>query len=221
MPVTSLNAIEQLRQWGRPVVTTSEVAKRLGIAVPAASQLMSRLAGNRSVIRIQRGRWLLRPEQPLLAVPFLALPYPAYATGFWALASYGMIDQIPREVEVATGGRSRRLAVGTTVFQIHHLELRLIDGWVVRDEITMATPEKALFDTVYIRAARGMRAVRLPEIELPRGFNASRLERWLTRIELPSVKRASEHSLERIVELALRLFQLGADQALNRDTSAS
>jgi hypothetical protein len=74
---------------------------------------------------------------------------------------------------------------------------------VVRHEITVAIPEKALFDTVYIRAARGMVDVRLPEIELPRGFNASRLDRWLGRIGSPRVQLATRRSLARIVELAL------------------
>jgi predicted transcriptional regulator of viral defense system len=202
MAVTSLAGAEELRRWGRPVVTTSEVAKRLHIAEPAASQLMSRLAALDAVVRIQRGRWLLRPDAPMLAVPYLALPHLAYATGFWALASYGMIDQIPRAVEVATGGRSRWLQVGDTQFELQHLDARLLDGWLVRDDITVATPEKALFDAVYLRTARGVLDVRLPEIELPRGFNVIRLHRWARRIGSARVKVATERSLDRIVELA-------------------
>jgi predicted transcriptional regulator of viral defense system len=202
MPVTSLAGIEELRRWGRPVVTTAEVAKRLHIAEPAASQLMRRLASMSAVVRIQRGRWLLRPDTPLLAVPYLALPHPAYATGFWALASYGLIDQIPRGVEVATGGRSRRLAVGDTVFELRHFEPRLLDGWVFRDEITVATPEKALFDAVYIRTARGVRDVRLPEVEIPRAFNVALLNRWVSRINSPKVKIATRRSLDSVIDLA-------------------
>lgn len=202
MAMTSLAGIEELRRWGRPVVTTAEVAKRLHIADAAASQLMSRLRAVDAVVRVQRGRWLLRPDAPMLAVPYLALPHLAYATGFWALASYGMIDQIPRAVEVATSGRSRRLQVGDTAFELHHLEPRLLDGWVVRDDITVATPEKALFDAVYLRTARGVLNVRLPEIELPRGFNVAQLHRWARRIDSSKVKIATERSLNRIVELA-------------------
>lgn len=73
---------------------------------------------------------------------------------------------------------------------------------MVREEITVATPEKALFDAVYIRTARGISDVRLPEVDLPSGFNTLRLHRWTDRIDSAKVKLATERSLDRVIELS-------------------
>jgi len=46
----------------------------------------------------------------------------------------------------------------------------------------IATPEKALFDTLYLSTRKGRRFAALPEIEVPAGFSRSEVERWIERI---------------------------------------
>ena len=62
-----------------------------------------------------------------------------------------------------------------------------------------ATPEKALFDTIYIRAAR-REQVYLPELELPGQFNPAELESWALRIRAgwlrTIVRRESDRALQ-------------------------
>lgn len=202
MPISALAAVEELRRWGRPVLTTSEVAKRLGLSDSAASHLLRALEQQHAAQHIQRGRWLMRPDEPQAAAPYLALPHQTYATGFWALAHYDMIDQVPRTMELATTARSRLVRIGETLFELRHLEPRLFGGWSLESDLPTATPEKALFDTVYFRASRGSRRVRLPEIELPRYFNPGLLQDWLGEIVSARVRFATKESLAHIMQLA-------------------
>ena len=63
-------------------------------------------------------------------------------------------------------------------FQIHHLHPRLFGGFAGATGIRsgVATPEKALFDIVYLYSVRQAK-VTLPELELPRDFDVRTLRR--------------------------------------------
>ena len=67
----------------------------------------------------------------------------------------------------------------------------------------IATPEKALFDTVYGRTARHQ-AVRLPEIELPEGFNDQEVMSWAEKIRQPSLATVTNRELESVLATATR-----------------
>jgi hypothetical protein len=63
----------------------------------------------------------------------------------------------------------------------------------------MASPEKALVDFLYLGPARSMLFRALPELELPRRFNA-RLARAMTgRIESARRRVMVERALERVL----------------------
>ena len=67
----------------------------------------------------------------------------------------------------------------------------------------LATPEKALFDSVYIRAPRGARAF-FPEMALPEGFDDGRFEQWLGQIKRPSLRTRVARGLENALAQATR-----------------
>jgi hypothetical protein len=49
-------------------------------------------------------------------------------------------------------------------------------------QFDLATPEKALFDVLYLSAQKGRRFAHLPELTLPDGFTASAVDGWIARI---------------------------------------
>ena len=204
MGIKAVTAIDELRNWGRPVIATGEVARLLHLSESSASHLMRRLSSDHLVERVGRGRWLLDREDPLAPVAFLALPHPSYVSGMSALARHDMIDQVPRTIEVVTPGRSRTITTLRGRYVLQAIDNALFDGWILVNEVPIATPEKALFDAVYLRAARGMADVHLPEIELPQGFDDGKLETWMARIESARVVAATRASLARILALAER-----------------
>ena len=81
-----------------------------------------------------------------------------------------MIEQIPRQISVASLDRAQRITTTIGTYAIHHLAPELFGGYHGSEQSGyLATPEKALFDSVYVRAAAGSQAF-FPELSLPEDF---------------------------------------------------
>jgi len=110
-----------------------------------------------------------------------------------------MMNQVPREIYVVSLDRAKHVKTPMGNYVIQHLRPELFEGYETRNGVTMATPEKSVFDTVYLLAARGRRYVRLPELEIPKGFQSSKLDRWIKKVSPPrlhaSIVVAIEHVL--------------------------
>jgi predicted transcriptional regulator of viral defense system len=183
------DAYADLLRLNRPVVETREAATRLGLSVPAASKQLRSLERSAIVRRLRRGLWLLRPEIEPFALPaYLTAPFPAYVSLWSALARHAMIEQVPRQVYVASLARTQQVRTSMGDFSIHHIAPELFSGYAPIDGGGhLARPEKALFDTIYLLAPRGGE-VRLPELELPDGFDESQLDEWTRRIHRPRLR---------------------------------
>ena len=183
------DAYADLLRLNRPVVETREAATRLGLSVPAASQQLRSLERSGIVRRLRRGLWLLRPDIEPFALPaYLTAPLPAYVSLWSALARHAMIEQVPRQVYVASLSRTQQVRTSIGDFSIHHLAPELFGGYAPIDGGGhLATPEKALFDTIYMLTPRGGQA-RLPELELPGGFDEGELDDWTHRIHPPRLR---------------------------------
>lgn len=186
--MSTLRAYADLLALNRPVLTTAEVSSRLDIPEPSATRLLSRLARLGFVTRLKRGLWAFaRTPNPYEVVEFLTAPYPSYISLWTALHRHGLITQVPRIVYVVSLDRSKRIRTPIATYRLHHVDPRLFGGFVHTDRTPIATPEKALFDTIYLLSTRSGGSVRVPEIEVPRNFNLKELQRWINRI--PSKRR--------------------------------
>ena len=199
------DAYADLLRLNRPVVETREAATRLGLSVPAASQQLRSLERSGIVRRLRRGLWLLRPEVEPFALPaYLTAPLPAYVSFWSALARHAMIEQVPRQVYVASLARTQQVQTSIGDFSIHHLAPELFGGFAQSDDGGhLATPEKALFDTVYLLAPRGGE-VRLPELELPEGFDEHQLDEWAQRVRRPRLRTIVSRELTAALARAAR-----------------
>jgi predicted transcriptional regulator of viral defense system len=183
------DAFGDLLRLQRTIIETREAAVRLGVSVSRASQLLRLLEESGLVRRLRRGLWALRPTvDPFGVAPYLTAPFPAYVSFWSALARHGMIEQVPRQVFVASLHRTQRVTTTVGTYSIHHLAPELFDGYDGSEEIGyLATPEKALFDAVYLRAPRGGQIL-LPELELPAKFQEKKLDEWTSRVARPRLR---------------------------------
>lgn len=183
------DAFGDLLRLGRPIIKTSEAAVRLGLSISRASQLLRALEESGLIRRLCRGLWTLRAGiDPLSVPPYLTAPFPSYISLWSALAIHGMIEQIPRQIFVASLDRTRQVTTSIGTYSVHHLVPELFDGYEGSAEAGyVATPEKALFDTVYLRAPGGGQLA-LPELELPDGFQEEKLEEWVSRVARPRLR---------------------------------
>ena len=199
----STDALGDLLQLKRPLIETREAAVRLGVSISRASHLLDGLDQAGLVARIRPGLWTLETEiDPLRVPPYLTAPYPAYISFWSALARHGMIEQVPRQIFVASLDRTRRVTTKLGTYSIHHLAPEVFGGYVrSAEDVYVATPEKALFDTVYVLVQRGG-DIFLPEVELPKGFRADEVEGWLARVRRPRLRTLVSRGLSRSLSAA-------------------
>lgn len=191
------DAYGSLVALGRPVVETREAAARLGTSLSSTTRIL-RATENAGLVRqLRRGLWSLDPGlDAFVAAPYLTAPFPAYISFWSALAEHGMIEQIPRSVSVASLDRAQTIDTPIGTFSIHHLAPDVFEGFTGTPETGyLATPEKALFDSVYIRVPRGGQAY-FPELSLPASFDPAKSEVWLAAIARPRLRTLVARGLE-------------------------
>jgi predicted transcriptional regulator of viral defense system len=199
------DAYGELLRIGRPIIQTREAATRLHASVSSASHLLRSMEQAGLTRRLRQGLWALHTDiDPFILAPCLTAPFPAYVSFWSALARHDMIEQIPRQISVASLDRTRHLTTTIGTYSIHHLAPELFDGYRGTEESGyLATPEKALFDTVYIRASRGVR-IFFPELSLPENFDEAQLEEWTHRVATPRLRTLVSRGLTEALRQASR-----------------
>jgi len=203
--VRASDAYGDLMALDRPVVETREAAARLGTSLSNASRIL-RASDDAGLVRqIRKGLWALDPNlDPFVVAPYLTAPFPAYISLWSALAHHDMIEQIPGSVFVVSLDRARKIRTSLGWFSVHHVTPELFTGFDGSpDTGYVATPEKALFDSVYVRAPRGGRAY-FPELSLPSGFDETRIETWIARIAQPRLRTLVAREMKASIAQASR-----------------
>lgn len=197
------DAYADLVALGRPVVETREAAARLNTSLTNTSRILRATEEAGLVRRIRKGLWTLDPDiDAFVVVPYLTAPFPAYVSLWSALARHDMIEQVPRSVFVASLDRTRRVDTAVGAFSIHHLVPDLFTGFEgTPDNGYLARPEKALFDSVYVRVPRGGR-VYFPELTLPPDFDATMIDAWIGQIARPRLRTLVSRELASVLAQA-------------------
>src|SRR2546428_9105733 len=195
--VTAAASYSRLRALRSPVITTGEAAAALRVSTSAASRSLRTLAEQGLAQRIRYGLWSLAPEpiDPRRLASEITRPYPSYVSFESALSAHGMIDQLPRDISLASLDRAKRVKTSFATYVVRHLPPELFGGYEEQTGIPLATPEKALFDHFYVAYASAHPRRRLPELELPDGFSWAGVRKWLNRIRSASLRRRVEKPL--------------------------
>lgn len=183
-----------------PVFTTAEVAETGNIDVSYVSRSLSKLAEDEQVTRIRRGLWAVsgHPDfSPYVVVPYLFENEDAgYVSFFTALNQHGMIEQIPQLIEVATWINKKSLDTPFGTYDFHKLQDALYGGWKPADQrwsYLLATPEKAIFDAIYISIRKGRQFASFPELTLTAEFSEDELLGWIDELGSESIRNAVEN----------------------------
>lgn len=195
----------RLRALGTETVTTAEAAAALRTSTSSASRALRTLAGYGLVGSVGHGLWRLgRGQDARQLAAEITRPYPAYVSFESALSAHGMIDQLPREIALASLSRSKRVRTPDATYAVHHLPPELFGGYEEERGFPLATPEKALFDWCYVSEASARPGRRLPEIETSSTFSEREFGRWLGLIRDDRLRRRVGAALEELLASAER-----------------
>lgn len=195
-------ALAHLRALRKPVVTTDEAALVLHAERSAATHTLKRLAIAGLLKRIRHGLWATDLNlDPLLLPEYLTAPFPSYVSLQSALFFHGMVSQIPNVIYVASLAQTRKVPTSLGTFSIHRVAPTFFGGYeiVKTSGVRLATPEKALLDTLYLAPARSRLFAHLPEVELPERFDRDRTRYWVQHIPAGPRRTSVEQRLDAVL----------------------
>ncbi len=200
--MNAASALARLRGLAKRVVTTNDVTLALGVERSAATQTLKRLAAEGLLKKIRHGLWAVDPAlDPLLLPEYLTVPFPSYVSLQSALYLRGMVSQVPEVIYVASLAQTRRVRTTLGAFSIHRLAPTFFGGYETLKEsgVRLATPEKALIDTLYLGPTKSRMFAHLPEIEIPKGFDRRKALEWLARIPVGPRRTSVKRRLDRLL----------------------
>lgn len=205
--MNAASVLARLRALGKPVVTTADAVLALGASRSAVTQILKRLAAAGLLERVRHGLWAVDPAlDPLVLPEYLTAPFPSYVSFQSALFFHGMVSQIPTVIYVASLAQTRTVHTSKGTYSIHRLTPRFFGGYEIAEPsgVHLATPEKALLDTLYLAPARSRLFAHLPEVEFPKPLNRDRLRYWVRRIAAGPRRKAVERRLQRLLSAGRR-----------------
>lgn len=204
--MTLIDVQQRIKALKVPIFQTMDVVACFNISTAHASQLLNRLEKAGVVCAIARGLWGLQGEvDPLLLPESLTTPAPAYVSLYSALFYHGMISQIPETIYAVSLARSRHYKTPLGAVSIHHIHELFFFGFEVVGDcgMKMATPEKALLDTLYLSPARSGWFKRLPELSLDSAFNVKEAFEMIQKIPSLRTQTLVRKKLEALCSLGL------------------
>lgn len=192
---SKMAAWQAVQAIGRPIFTTREIALLRRSSLESTIGSLRRLERQGVIKSATRGIWCIPADpqfSPFGLVPFLSGKHQAYISFLSALHLHGLISQIPQIIYAATTGHTRTVRTRVGTFSFHRIHPRFFGGfdWYGdRKEFLIASPEKALVDTIYLSSRKGRKFRHFPEIEFPRRFSMKRTHEWANAIPYQRIRR--------------------------------
>ncbi len=146
--------VEQtIRRHNLRLFSPLELQRILSISAIAARFLVHRYAKRGMFVKLRNGLYCLADQPPSELAVANRLYEPSYLSFEFALSYYHLIPETAYTITSATSRPTRALTALGKTFEYHRLKQSVFTGYelvkVGTGTIFMATPEKALVDTLY------------------------------------------------------------------------
>ena len=205
MKTEKQSIISFIKKINRPIFTSAELSAISGKSLSATIQALNYLQKQGAVLKIYRGIWaeiLSKPLSPYGLIPFLFPSQRAYVSFISALHLYGIIEQIPQEITLASSAHTKKIHTKLGTFSIHHLAPFFFNGfdWYKgTGRFLIAEPEKALIDCLYLSAYKKKQFKYFPELHFPKSFSIKRTKDWAKRIPNHKIRFYVQNKLDALI----------------------
>jgi predicted transcriptional regulator of viral defense system len=160
-----LKVYEKLLVSNKRYLTGREIARLLDVTSKSRRVALSRLVKRKVLRRLRRDLYevILRPSEILEAAN--SVYQPSYLSFTYCLGKLGLLNQIAYEIEFATPKKTKRVELRNRSVIFRKIAKKLFFGYVLKDNIFIAEPEKALLDTLYIKS-KGLASLDETELNL-------------------------------------------------------
>lgn len=196
-----------IKKLKRPVFTTYELSSLSGKTLSSTTQALNFLQKQEVIFKIYRGIWAEALNEHLSAymlIPFLFPRQRAYVSFVSALHLYGIIEQIPQVITLASIAHTKTLHTAIGIFSVHRIAPSFFAGfdWYKGSgNFLIAEPEKALVDCLYLSARKKKQFGHFPELYFPSSFSFRKVEKWIKLIHNPKIAAYVEKKLVEILKI--------------------
>ncbi len=161
-----IKSLQILQTSGKKIFTLTDLAKLLQIENDSyASVVANRLIKQSILVRVAKGYFFLAGNEPADFELANALYAPSYISLESALNFYGILIQSPQQITSVAVKRTKRLMAAGKAYSYAHLDQRYFTNYERVDNFLIATPEKALVDTMFF-VALGRASLSIEELNL-------------------------------------------------------
>lgn len=191
-----------IKELSRQVFTTNELAAFSGKSLSCTTQALNFLERQGLIRKLYRGIWgetFGAQISPYAVIPFLFSRQRAYLSFISALHLYGIVEQIPQTITLASTAHTRSLRTKVGTFSVHHIDSSFFDGFVwykEKNNFLIAEPEKALIDCLYLSAFKKKQFAYFPELYFPKSFSFKKTREWAKKICSNKVRVHVENKLD-------------------------
>ena len=195
-----------IKKLHRPVFTTYELSAISGKSLSTTTQALNFLQKQGLIFRIYRGIWVEADNKklsPYTVIPFLFPKQRAYLSFISALHLYGIIEQIPQIITIASMTHTKIIQTEIGTFSIHRIAPTFFDGFNWYKEtgtFLIAEPEKALIDCLYLSARRKKQFSHFPELHFPESFSFNKTKKWTKKIPDVKIRSCVDKKLKIILQ---------------------
>jgi predicted transcriptional regulator of viral defense system len=203
--VSILSYIKKLR---RGVFTTNELARFSGKSISNTSQALRFLEKQGVISNIYRGIWIEEGNEsvsPYSVANFILPKHRAYVSFVSALHLYGIIEQIPQIITLASTAHTKVIKTKIATFSIHRIApsfFKGFDWYKGTGSFLIAGQEKALVDCLYL-ASRKKKAFKFfPELHFPHSFSHKKAIWWAKNIPDKKIRSFVLQNIENIYNVS-------------------
>ncbi len=144
-----INFLNKLKRIGKSWYTIPDLLKITGLSHNSLYVQLSRYVKMKIIIRLTPGIYILPEQYRNIEIIANAIYMPSYLSFETALSRHGILSQIPYSMTFATTCKTSTKKLGETEVEYRHIQPVLFFGYEKTDSLFIATPEKALMDTIY------------------------------------------------------------------------
>jgi len=145
-----MKLLKKLKEIDKLYYSVNDIRKIKNYTDGSLYVTLNRLVKNGELIRLASGIYILPDRYGEIEKIANVLYTPSYLSFESALSKYGILSQIPYTLSFATTRKTRKSTLGNYPVEYRQLRSELFfDYTQTNNGIYIATPEKALFDTLY------------------------------------------------------------------------
>jgi len=207
------SVLVSIKQLGRPVWTTREIAVLSSSSLSNVTQGLNFLARQGLIFKVYRGVWAEAGNEsltPYSVIPLLFPRHRAYVSFISALHLHGIIEQIPQIITLASTVHTKTIHTKVGIFSIHQIAPSFFDGfnWYRGSgDFLIAEPEKALIDALYLSARKKKQFRYFPELHFSKSFSTNRAKHWVSKIPGSKIRSCVKARLNALLEQQLPQIQ--------------